>query len=160
MEKGPVAAATAAEEEVELKSRMVKFQISIISVLGLATAALAFAANISRNGWLTAVASATLILIILILTVQQIRCVIFGRCYFTSWFNTFVGASLLGSIGLYYLLALMGRVSLPGIESQPVAAANPNIKYVTDTLRDRLNFDVYTYVSGSTLGHTSSQVAS
>jgi hypothetical protein len=139
---------------------MAKIQISIISVLGLATAILAFTANILRNGWLTAIASAVIILIILILTVQQIRCVIFGRCYFTSWFNTFVGSSLLGSIGLYYLLALMGRVPLPGIESQPIAAANPNIKYVTDTLKNRLNFDVYTYVSGSTLGRTSSQGAS
>jgi hypothetical protein len=132
-------------------------QISIISVLGLITAALSFAANIMYNGWLTATLSSILILTILILTVKQIKCVIFGRCYFTSWLNTFVGISLLGGIGLYYLLALMERVPLPGIESQPVAAADPNIKYVTDTLRDRLNFDVYTYVSGSTQGRTNNQ---
>ena len=141
-------------------ARLPILQISIISLLGAATAILAFTANVMRNGWLTATASAAIILIILILTVQQIRCVIFGRCYFTSWFNTFIGVSVLGSAGLYYLLALTNGLPLPGIEDQPIAAANPNIKYVTDILKNRLNFDVYSYVaSGSTLGHTSSQVA-
>lgn len=136
------------------------FQTGIVGLVGLIVTALAFTANIIRNGWLTAVASAALILIILTLTVQQIRCVIFGRCYFTSWINTFVGISVLGSAGLYYLLALTKGLPLPSIDQQPIAAANPNIKYVTDTLKDRLNFDVYTYVSGSTRERTSSQVVS
>ncbi len=142
-------------------ARAPTLQIGIIGLLGATTATLAFVANIIRNGWLTAVASAAIILIILILTVYQIRCVIFGRCYFTSWFNTFVGASVLGSAGLYYLLALTNGLPLPSIDQQPIAAANPNIKYVTDTLKNRLNFDVYSYVeSGSRLGRTSSQVVS
>ena len=132
-------------------------QISIIGLFGLVAAGLAFTANIMRNGWLTALASAIIILVILILTVRQIQCVIFGRCYFTSWFNTFIGVSVLGSAALYYLLALLGHVPLPGIEDQPITAANPNIKYVTDTLKNRLNFDVYSFVSGSTLERTSSQ---
>lgn len=132
-------------------ARQPLLQISIIGLIGLVTAALAFAANISRNGWLTATASAAIILIILILTVQQIRCVIFGRCYFTSWFNTFISISILGSAGFYYILALLGRVPLPGIEDQPITSANPNIKYVTDTLKNRLDFDVYTLVSGSSM---------
>jgi hypothetical protein len=141
-------------------ARAPTLQIGIIGLLGATTATLAFVANILRNGWLTAFASAAIILIILILAVYQIRCVVFGRCYFTSWFNTFVAASVLGSAGLYYLLALTNDLPLPGIEDQPIAAANPNIKYVTDTLKNRLNVDVYSYVaSGSTLGHTSSQVA-
>lgn len=124
-------------------------QVGIIGILGLVAAALAFTANIIRNGWLTAAASAAIILIILILTVQQIRCVVLGRCYFTSWFNTFIGTSVLGSAGLYYLLALTNGLPLPSIDKQPIAAANPNIKYVTDILKNRLNFDVYTLVSGS-----------
>ena len=138
-------------------ARAPTLQIGIIGLVGAAAAALAFTANIARNGWLTAVASAAIILIILILTVSQIRCVVFGRCYFTSWFNTFVGVSVLGSAGLYYLLALTKGLPLPSIDQQPIAAANPNIMYVTDTLKNRLNFDVYSYMSASTQEHTSSQ---
>ena len=127
------------------------FQIGIIGFVGVAATVLAFTANIIRNGWLTATASAAIILVILILTVQQIRCVIFGRCYFTSWFNTLISVSILGSAAIYYLFALLGRVPLPGIEDQPITSANQNIKYVTDTLKNQLNFDVYGYVSGSSM---------
>ncbi len=117
-------------------------QINLVLVIGLLSLILGTVANYIRYGLLMSFAFVLIISLALYIIVDEIRCVIHGKCYLTSWINSIIGFFAFGSVAIYYIIALMHGDNIPVIEDQPIIYLNKNVTSVLATLRDELGINV------------------
>ena len=122
-------------------------QNTIIKGFAAAALALGLLANFQDYGFVAAAAYTSVLLLVLLLFVWQVRCVIRGNCIMTSWTTVGFAVATFGSLAYYYWTNLRPGHQLAQLEYQPIAHANPVIDTITRTARDRFNIDLYRYLN-------------
>jgi hypothetical protein len=117
-------------------------QTNLVLVIGLLSIILGTVANYIRYGMLMTFAFILIVSTALYIIVDEIRCVIHGKCYLTSWINSFIGLFAFGSVAIYYIIALIHGDNIPVIEDQPIIYLNKNVTSILATLRDELGINV------------------
>lgn len=117
-------------------------QTNLVLAIGVISLILGSIANYIRYGVLMTFAFLLIISLALYIIVDEIRCVIHGKCYLTSWVNSIVGVFAFGSVAIYYIIALMSGDNIPVIEEQPIVYLNKNVSSILATVRDEFNINV------------------
>lgn len=121
-------------------------QTRLIYGIGALTLLLGAVANFRSYGLLISGAYLIIMGIVIYLAAYQITCVIYGRCTFTSWWNTILAMATFAGIALYYFENLRGGLKLPTLEKQGILRENRTFDVLNKYANDHLGINVLEYV--------------
>jgi len=112
-------------------------QLTLLYILVGLALVMGLASNLLYVGALQSILYVVIVLLGAYYIVNEITCVVKGKCYMLSWMHTIAAAVAFGSLCIYYLYVLTKKHTIQGLKSQPlmenqfIASAVRNIKTFT-----------------------------
>ena len=103
-------------------------------------------ANIRNYSLLISAAYAIIIIVAYMLFINQTRCLLYGSCVSTAWWNVGLAVLTFGTLAYYYITNLLAGDAIVFLKDQPIIGANP--------IFNQLNTQIYKYTDVNLLNYT------
>jgi hypothetical protein len=101
----------------------IKWQAATVAATGVAALLTGSFANYRNYGLRVATLYVGLLACAVYLFLYQIRCVVVGSCYSTSWWTAAAAAATFSTLAWYYYTALQKGEQIVTLQAQPVVGA-------------------------------------
>jgi hypothetical protein len=95
-------------------------QLTLLYILVGLALALGLVSNLLYVGALQSILYVVIVLLGAYYIVNEITCVVKGKCYVLSWMHTIAAAVAFGSLCIYYLYVLTKKYTIGELKSQPL----------------------------------------
>ena len=102
-------------------------------------------ANIRNYGIAIGIAYAIFVIASYIFIIWNIRCVLYGSCESTAWWNVCLAVVTFGTLAYYYITNLQVGDTIAPLKDQPIIGVNPLFRQFNTQINRYTNVDLLNY---------------